>query len=67
MKKSDIQFKRAKKYIPGGVNSPVRSFKSVKSSPFFVSRAKGGLIYDIDGKKIHRLYWILGFSNFRSF
>ena len=51
MKKSDIQFKRAKKYIPGGVNSPVRSFKSVKSSPFFVSRAKGGLIYDIDGKK----------------
>ena len=51
MKKSDIQFKRAKKYMPGGVNSPVRSFKSVKSSPFFVSRAKGGLIYDIDGKK----------------
>ena len=51
MKKSNHQFSQAKKYIPGGVNSPVRSFKAVNSSPFIVSKAKGSLLYDVDGKK----------------
>ncbi|MBH44727.1 MAG: glutamate-1-semialdehyde-2,1-aminomutase [Gammaproteobacteria bacterium] len=51
MKKSNQQFNRAKKCMPGGVNSPVRSFKSVKSSPFIVSKAKGSSIYDVDGSK----------------
>jgi glutamate-1-semialdehyde 2,1-aminomutase len=47
--KSQRLFKAAKKYIPGGVNSPVRAFKSVGMDPFFVERAKGSKIYDVDG------------------
>ncbi|WP_199618501.1 glutamate-1-semialdehyde 2,1-aminomutase [Paenibacillus alkalitolerans] len=42
-------FERAKRVIPGGVNSPVRAFKSVGSTPFFVERGAGSRIYDIDG------------------
>ena len=42
-------FREAKKIIPGGVNSPVRAFKSVGAEPFFVSKAKGSKIYDVDG------------------
>lgn len=42
-------FERAKKVIPGGVNSPVRAFKSVGVSPAFVERAKGSKLTDIDG------------------
>lgn len=42
-------FAEAKKYIPGGVNSPVRAFKSVGLTPVFVDRAAGSRIYDIDG------------------
>src|SRR3989338_5257153 len=38
----------AKKYIPGGVNSPVRSFKAVDSSPLFIKKGKGSRIYDED-------------------
>ena len=41
MKKSKKLFMQAKKYIPGGVNSPVRAFSSVNSIPFFVNKAKG--------------------------
>ena len=44
-------FEKAKEYIPGGVNSPVRAFKSVKGSPLFIERGKDEFIYDIEGKK----------------
>ncbi len=47
---SSKMFTAAKKYIPGGVNSPVRAFKNVDGDPFFVRRAKGCRITDIDGK-----------------
>ena len=43
-------FATAKQYIPGGVNSPVRAFKNVGGEPFFIRRAKGSRITDIDGK-----------------
>ena len=42
-------FNQAKRYIPGGVNSPVRAFKSVGGTPLFIRRAKGAHIYDVDG------------------
>lgn len=48
-KKSINEFKLAQEVIPGGVNSPVRAFKSVKCSPIFISNAKGSKITDIDG------------------
>ena len=47
---SEKLFARAKTLIPGGVNSPVRAFKNVDGDPFFVRRAKGSRIEDIDGK-----------------
>ena len=49
-KKSDALFKQAKKLIPGGVNSPVRAFGSVGSTPFFVRKASGSKVWDEDGK-----------------
>ncbi len=42
-------FSIAKNHIPGGVNSPVRAFKSVGGTPLFISRAKGSRVYDEDG------------------
>ncbi|SHK36161.1 glutamate-1-semialdehyde 2,1-aminomutase [Hathewaya proteolytica DSM 3090] len=45
---SENLFKEANQYIPGGVNSPVRAFKSVGMSPIFVDHAKGSKIYDVD-------------------
>jgi glutamate-1-semialdehyde 2,1-aminomutase len=44
-------FARAKKSIPGGVNSPVRAFKSVGGTPVFISKAKGAHLFDEDGNK----------------
>ncbi|HPU35873.1 MAG TPA: glutamate-1-semialdehyde 2,1-aminomutase [Bacillota bacterium] len=44
-------FKEAAKYIPGGVNSPVRAFKSVGLNPVFISRGEGSNIYDVDGNE----------------
>src|SRR5882757_8996345 len=44
-------FERAKKSIPGGVNSPVRAFKSVGGTPIFMTNAKGAYMYDVDGNK----------------
>lgn len=44
-------FNQAKSYIPGGVNSPVRSFNSVGGTPFFTSRAEGSSLFDIEGKE----------------
>ena len=43
-------FEEAKKHIPGGVNSPVRAFRSVGGDPIFIKRAKGSKVYDADGK-----------------
>src|SRR6266481_4208818 len=42
-------FAQAKRYIPGGVNSPVRAFRNVGGEPFFVARAKGSHIWDVEG------------------
>ena len=50
-KRSSMLFNEAKKYIPGGVNSPVRAFKSVGGSPIFASKALGAYVYDEDGNK----------------
>lgn len=44
-------FITAKKYIPGGVNSPVRAFKSVGGDPLFIDRAQGAYLWDIDGNR----------------
>src|SRR6516164_3219957 len=49
--KSDQLFAEALKYIPGGVNSPVRAFRAVGGQPFFVDRAKGAHIWDVDGNE----------------
>ena len=46
--KSEKLFEEAKKFIPGGVNSPVRAFKSVGGTPLFIERGKGSKIYDAD-------------------
>lgn len=47
--KSKELFERAQKSIPGGVNSPVRAFKSVGGTPLFMERAKGAYMFDADG------------------
>lgn len=49
--KSKQAFNEAKVYMPGGVNSPVRSYRSVGSEPPFISSASGDRIYDIDGNE----------------
>lgn len=49
--KSIEAFKKAKQLIPGGVNSPVRAFKSVQADPVFIQKAKGAKIWDIDGNE----------------
>ncbi len=50
--RSSALFAEAKKYIPGGVNSPVRAFNAVGGDPVFVERAKGAYLYDVDGNKL---------------
>lgn len=49
--KSSACFHEAEKYIPGGVNSPVRAFRAVEREPLFIERASGSKIYDIDGNE----------------
>src|ERR1700712_1286116 len=49
--KSISLFERAQQSIPGGVNSPVRAFKSVGGTPVFMHSAKGAYMYDEDGKQ----------------
>ena len=49
--KSKILFERAKRSIPGGVNSPVRAFRGVGGTPLFMERAEGAYIRDVDGNK----------------
>ncbi|WML54225.1 glutamate-1-semialdehyde 2,1-aminomutase [Neobacillus sp. PS3-12] len=66
--KSIEAFKEAQTLMPGGVNSPVRAFKSVHMDPIFMERGKGSKIYDIDGNEYidYVLSWgplILGHTN----
>ncbi|MBA4251898.1 MAG: glutamate-1-semialdehyde-2,1-aminomutase [Chlorobiaceae bacterium] len=49
--KSIKLFEEAKKYIPGGVNSPVRAFKSVGGTPLFIKQGAGSKIFDVDGNE----------------
>lgn len=49
--KSISLFQRAQESIPGGVNSPVRAFKSVGGTPIFIEKAKGAYLYDADGNR----------------
>lgn len=49
--RSKAAFAEAKQYIPGGVNSPVRAFKSVGLTPVYIERGQGSRIYDIDGNE----------------
>lgn len=51
MLKSVQLFEEAQHYIPGGVNSPVRAYKSVGTTPRFVSSAQGSRIYDVEGRE----------------
>lgn len=49
--RSHALFERARTLLPGGVNSPVRAFKSVGGEPFFVQRADGPYLFDVDGNR----------------
>jgi glutamate-1-semialdehyde 2,1-aminomutase len=49
--KSETLFAAAQKLIPGGVNSPVRAFRSVGGTPPFIARGDGSRIYDVDGNE----------------
>lgn len=66
--KSNNLFEEAQKYIPGGVNSPVRAFKAVGGNPIFIKKAEGAFIYDEDGNEYVELInsWgpmLLGHAN----
>ncbi|MDL1893163.1 aspartate aminotransferase family protein, partial [Sphingobacteriales bacterium CHB3] len=50
-KTSNSLFERAKQSIPGGVNSPVRAFKSVGRNPLFIAKAAGAKLWDVDGNE----------------
>ena len=68
LEKSKQAFAEARTYMPGGVNSPVRSYRSVGRNPRFISSASGSRIYDIDGNEYidYVLSWgpmILGHAN----
>lgn len=52
MNRSEELFERAKRRIPGGVNSPVRAFRSVGGTPFFTARADGALLHTADGRAL---------------
>lgn len=49
--RSEQLFEQSKTCIPGGVNSPVRAYQAVGSSPVFLERAKGSKVYDVDGQE----------------
>lgn len=51
LKTSKSLFQRAQKFIPGGVNSPARAFKSVGGTPVFFKKAKGSVLTDVDGNE----------------
>jgi len=51
MHRSTELFQEAQRYIPGGVNSPVRAFKAVGGTPPFIERASGAYLFDVDGRR----------------
>ena len=63
---SGKMFREAKRYIPGGVNSPVRAYKAVGGYPLFIERAKGSKIYDVDGNEYIDYLMSWGPLNFRT-
>ena len=50
-RKSEALFARAQASIPGGVNSPVRAFRSVGGTPRFIARGAGSRLFDVDGNE----------------
>lgn len=50
-KKSEQLYQQAEKIIPGGVNSPVRAFKSIGMNPLYISKGEGAYLYDVDGNR----------------
>src|SRR3974377_851450 len=44
-------FERARRVTPGGVNSPVRAFRSVGGTPYFVARGDGAYVWDVEGRR----------------
>ena len=50
VKNSEL-FARAQHVIPGGVNSPVRAFRSVGGEPYFVARGEGAYVWDVEGRR----------------
>lgn len=52
MTKSHTLFEQARRYIPGGVNSPVRAFRGVGGEPFFVDHAQGAIVRTVDGREL---------------
>jgi glutamate-1-semialdehyde 2,1-aminomutase len=50
--RSSALFNEARQFIPGGVNSPVRAFRGVGGEPFFVERAAGARVWDVDGREM---------------
>ena len=51
MDTSSALFERAKKVLPGGVNSPVRAYRAVGLTPRFIDKADGAYIWDVDGNR----------------
>src|ERR1051326_1079498 len=51
MSRSDELFERARRVIPGGVNSPVRAYRAVGGTPPFIVRGEGAHVYDADGNR----------------
>jgi glutamate-1-semialdehyde 2,1-aminomutase len=49
--KSRALFERAQRLMPGGVNSPVRAFRAVGGTPFFVARGESCFLWDVDGNR----------------
>ena len=48
---NEALFERAQQVIPGGVNSPVRAFRSVGGTPYFVAEASGPFVFDVEGRR----------------
>src|SRR5919199_649368 len=48
---NEALFQRAQRVMPGGVNSPVRAFTSVGGTPYFVARAEGAYVWDVEGRR----------------
>ena len=59
-------FEQSQKVIPGGVNSPVRAFRSVGGTPLFFQRGQGAYVWDADGKTIYRLRGFMGTDDRRA-